>query len=151
MPERHSIKDGRTEAVMWIIYRDDHILIEHRPRDEQGASMCIPCGHIDLNRDTGNNYIANAFLRECHEELAIRPTDYQFLTTIDFDEQDSQGNIDHLRLHYFLVSDWDGTIPDYTMEDGEKHAKLEWMDMEETGTLPQSCDREAIEHLPTTK
>jgi len=53
MKEKYSIKDGRTEAVMWILYKDDQILIEDRPLNEQGESRCIPCGHIDLNRDSG--------------------------------------------------------------------------------------------------
>ncbi len=30
MNEKYSIKDGRTELVMWILYKDNKILIEDR-------------------------------------------------------------------------------------------------------------------------
>jgi hypothetical protein len=54
MEEKYSIKDGRIEAVMWILYKDNKILIEDRPQNEQGESRCIPCGHIDLYRQNMN-------------------------------------------------------------------------------------------------
>lgn len=139
--EKHSIKDGRVEAVMWILVKDNKILIEERPADEKGESLCIPAGHIDLNLD---KTAEDAFLRECSEELQITPTDYRFLKTIDFDEE-HEGGVDKLRLHYYVVNDWKGEIPEYTIENGKKHADLRWISIEKT--LPQSCDREAIGFL----
>lgn len=149
MTEKRSIKDGRTEAVMWILYKDNKILIEDRPKQEQGESRCIPCGHIDLNRDK-DNYIESAFLRESQEEFEsgkFKPTKYEFLTTIDFDEPKKDGSIYHLKLHYFVITKWDGKIPNYTIEDGKKHSDLVWIPINESKKLPQSCDRKALEIL----
>tara|TARA_Y100000310_G_C20645844_1_gene796523 strand:- start:1165 stop:1617 length:453 start_codon:yes stop_codon:yes gene_type:complete len=145
MEEKYSIKDGRTEAVMWILYKDNQILIEDRPSDEQGESRCIPCGHIDLNRDK-NDYIKSAFLRESQEEFEsgnFKPIKYEFLTTIDFDEKNKKGGIDKLRLHYFVVTEWTGEIPEHTTE----HAKLAWFPISKYKALPQSCDKQALEEL----
>jgi len=150
MEEKYSIKEGRIEAVMWILYKDDKILIEGRPSDEQGESRCIPCGHIDLNRDK-NNYIENAFLRETQEEFGdFKATKYEFLTTIDFDEPNKEGGIDMVKLHYFIVTEWDGTVPKFTVEDGKKHADLTWIPISDYKKLPQSCDKRAVEELLKT-
>jgi|TARA_Y100000310_G_scaffold216834_1_gene217891 8-oxo-dGTP pyrophosphatase MutT (NUDIX family) len=149
MKEKYSIKDGRTEAVMWILYKDNQILIEDRPQEEQGESRCIPCGHIDLNRDK-DNYIESAFLRESQEEFesgSFKPVKYEFLTSVDFDEPNKQGGIDKLRLHYFVVTEWTGDIPEYTVEDDKKHADLVWFPISKYKELPQSCDRQALEEL----
>ena len=147
MDEKYSIKEGRTEAVMWIVYKNKELIVEERPADEQGESVCIPCGHIDLNRDKGN-YIESAFLREIGEEFKsgeFKPTKYEFLTSVDFDEPNKEGGIDKLRLHYFVVYDWEGEVPDHTVEDGKVHAYLRWVPID--SKLPQSCDRKALEEL----
>lgn len=149
MEEKYSIKDGRTEAVMWILYRDNQILIEDRPQNEQGESRCIPCGHINLNRDK-EDYIKSAFLRESQEEFEsgnFKPTKYEFLTTVDFEEPNKNGGIDKLRLHYFVVTEWTGEVPEYTIEHGKKHADLVWFPISKYNELPQSCDRQALEEL----
>ena len=147
MKEKHSVKKCRTESVMWILYQDNKILVEDRPKYEQGESRCIPCGHIDLNRDKD---IEGAFLRESQEEFEsgnFKAVEYEFLTSIDFDEINKQGGIDKLTLHYFVVTKWDGEIPEYTMEHNKKHADLVWLPISEYKQLPQSCDRRAIKEL----
>jgi len=147
MEEQYSIKDDRTEAVMWIFYRDSKVVIEKRPASEQGDSECVPCGHIDLNRDKGD-YIESAFLREVSEEFqGVKPTNYSFLKTVDFDEPNKDGGIDNLRLHYFLVTKWDGEVPEHTIEEGKIHSDLVWYPISKYKELPQECDREALEEV----
>jgi len=149
MKEIYSIKDGRTELVMWIVCFDGHFVIEERPKKEQGESRCIPCGHIDLNRDKGD-YIESAFLRESQEEFAegnFKPTGYKYLTEIDFDEPKRNGRVDKLKIHYYVINRWKGRVPDYTTENGRRHADLVWLPIKDYKDLPQSCDREALEIL----
>ncbi|MFT4343700.1 MAG: NUDIX domain-containing protein [Candidatus Woesearchaeota archaeon] len=153
MDEKYSIKDGRIEAVMWIVYKDNKIIIEKRPKSEAGEMICIPCGHIDLLRDKTkdrNDYVQSAFLRESQEEFKhgnFKPTQYQFFKSVDYDELNKKGDVVKLRLHYFLVSKWDGHVPKYTIEDEKKHAKLEWFSILDYKKLPQSCDRDVLELL----
>jgi len=149
MAEKYSIVDGRTEAVMWIVYKDGKCVIEKRPSTEQGESVCIPAGHIDLNRDKGN-YVESAFLRESSEEFAsgrFKPVKYEFLKVVDFEEPNKKGGLDKFRLHYFYVTGWEGEVPKYTTEHGKKHADLAWFPVKKYKELPQSCDREALEEL----
>ena len=147
--KNYSIVDGRTEAVMWILTKYDKFLVEDRPIYEQGESRCIPCGHINLDLDKGD-YIESAFLRESKEEFKsgnFVPLKYHFLKTIDFDETNHKGGIDKYKLHYFVVTNWDGVVPEYTVEDGKKHSDLNWILISSYKSLPQTCDREAIEEL----
>jgi 8-oxo-dGTP pyrophosphatase MutT (NUDIX family) len=138
---------------MWIVINGDKFLIEERPKKDHGESRCIPCGHIDLNKDFGN-YICSALLRECQEEFRLgsfRPAEYTFLKTIDYDELKDDGKVEKLRLHYFIITNWEGQIPEFTIEEGEKHARLVWRPFLDYGTLPQSCDRDAIQLFLKTR
>ena len=150
MAEQYSIKDCRIEAVMWVVYRDSNVVIEKRPPHPTKANVCLPAGHIDLNVDTGDDYIEKAFLRESQEEFvegAFKPTKWEYLKAIDFEETERDGSLTKLRLHYFLVTEWEGEIPTYTVEHNGKHADLEWMPIADYAKLPQECDREALERI----
>ena len=45
------------------------------------------------------------------------------------------------------MTKWKGDVPEHTIERGKPHASLEWMDLKDYKSLPQSCDRKAIERL----
>jgi 8-oxo-dGTP pyrophosphatase MutT (NUDIX family) len=150
MAEKYSIKDGRIEAVMWIVYRDDKIVIEKRPPHPTKATVCIPAGHIDLNQDKGKDYIEQAMLREAKEEFSLgdfTPTKWKYLKAIDFEEQERDKSITKLRLHYFVITDWTGTVPKHTIENKGKHADLVWFPISDYKKLPQACDVKALELL----
>ena len=154
MAERYSIVDNRLEAVMWIVYDGERVVIEKRPPHPTKATVCLPAGHIDLEVDTGDDYIEKAFLREAGEEFAegkFKPTKWEYLKAIDFEETERDGTLTKLRLHYFLVTEWEGKVPEHTVEHNGKHAELEWMPIEEYEKLPQSCDREALEIILSRK
>jgi 8-oxo-dGTP pyrophosphatase MutT (NUDIX family) len=150
MEEKYSIKDDRIEAVMWVVYRDDKIVIEKRPEHPTKATTCIPAGHIDINKDVGDDYIEAAFLRETQEEFAaggFKPTKWEYLKAIDFEETERDGSVTKLKLHYFLVTEWEGEVPEHTVEHKGKHADLVWLPVSSYKELPQSCDREAVEEV----
>ncbi len=89
-------------------------------------------------------------MRESQEEFELgnfKPVKYEFLTTIDFDESNKQGEIDKLKIHYFVVTEWTGDIPDHTIEHGKKHADLIWFPISKYKDMPQLCDRQALEKL----
>ncbi|MFT7615943.1 MAG: hypothetical protein ACI8Y7_000770 [Candidatus Woesearchaeota archaeon] len=52
-----------------------------------------------------------------------------------------------MKLHYFVVTEWTGTVPDHTIEHGAKHADLVWIAASDHKELPQSCDRQALEQM----
>lgn len=132
---------------MWIVHKEGNVVIEKRPPHPTKATVCIPAGHIDLNVDKGADYVSAAFLRESQEEFSLggfRPVKWAYLKAIDFEETERDGSVTKLRLHYFLVTEWKGKVPEYTVEHNGKHAELEWMPIEEYRKLPQKCDREAL-------
>jgi 8-oxo-dGTP pyrophosphatase MutT (NUDIX family) len=148
MIEKYSIVDGRIEAVMWIVYKEGKVVIEKRPAHPTKATVCLPAGHIDLNVDKGDDYISSAFLRESQEEFSagkFKPLKWEYLKAIDFEETERDGSVTKLRLHYFLVTEWEGDVPEHTVEHNGKFAKLEWFPIEKYAELPQSCDRDALE------
>ncbi|NQU78957.1 NUDIX domain-containing protein [Candidatus Woesearchaeota archaeon] len=150
MEEQYSIKDGRVEAVMWIVYKDGAVVIEKRPAHPTKATTCLPAGHVDLNRDKGEDYIEAAFIRESSEEFAegkFKPTSWKYLKAIDFEETERDGRVTKLKLHYFVVTEWEGDVPEYTVEHNGKHADLEWFSISRYEELPQICDREVLSHL----
>jgi 8-oxo-dGTP pyrophosphatase MutT (NUDIX family) len=150
MAEKYSIKDGRIEAVMWIVCRDNKIAIEKRPPHPTKASVCIPAGHINLDVDKGKDYIEKAFLREAEEEFSegrFKPTHWKYLKEIDFEETERDGSVTKLKLHYFLVTGWSGDVPKNTVERKGKHADLVWFDISRYKELPQSCDRQVVGEL----
>jgi 8-oxo-dGTP pyrophosphatase MutT (NUDIX family) len=154
MVEKQSVVDGRTEAVMWIVYKDGKVVIEKRPPHPTKATVCLPAGHVDLNVDTGDDYIEAAFLRESQEEFSLggfKPLKWDFLKTVDFEEKERDGSMTKLRLHYFVVTSWEGEVPEHTVEHKGKHAELEWFPIDRYAELPQSCDQEALKELLSRK
>ncbi len=160
MEEKYSVKNGRIEAVMWIVYRDLKFVVEKRPFHPTKATTCLPAGHIDLNVDlqrsdrSAKAYIENAFLRESQEEFlegGFKPKKWEYLKAIDFEEKERDGSITKLRLHYFLITDWSGEVPKHTVENGGKHADLLWFSLYDYKKLLQTCDREALRFVMKQK
>jgi hypothetical protein len=153
MEEKHSIKGGRIEGVAWIVCKGGKLVIEKRPEHLPGASVCIPCGHIDLDRDKGDHAEA-AFLRESQEEFSegkFKPGEYHYLASLKFEEDDGKGGMRKLLLHYFVVTTWSGKIPSHSVEHGKRHSELIWFPLAGFKRLPQSCDREAIKTMLKAK
>lgn len=128
-----SYRDGNTEAVMFVFKRGTEILIEHR-YDKEPPEPYIPNGTIEMKdrREAGDqeNYRDVALRREISEEFngKVTPLQYEPLSEFTVEERKSI-------FYIYLVSSWSGEFEEYSVEDGDRAAKLEWADEERARTL----------------
>ncbi len=114
-------KDGFLEAVVFIFYKDGKILAEIRPKGS-GTEVFIPNGAVEQKDAENDDYLINAMKREISEEFQnkVTATKYEYLTSYKVDEIKTN-------FHAFLVTDWKGDLPAFTVEDGKKFADLKWI------------------------
>lgn len=123
-----SYRDGYKEGVIFLFHDDGSILIEHRP-DGDGTETFIPNGTIeerDAASDRYEDYVLAALHREIDEEFAgrVRATDVEKLCEYRVEEP-------AIWFYSYAVTDWHGTVPDHTVENGERYAELEWVPLRE--------------------
>lgn len=124
MPE-YVIRDGHKLAVVFMFFENGRILIEHRPRKIEKSF--IPSGGVEKKDMEHGDYLAAAMKREANEELGVLPTEYHYIG--DFKIKNPYGT--RLWFHCFLITSWEGEIPDHTIENGEKHSDVEWIELKE--------------------
>ena len=117
-----SYREGFKEGVIFLFYKDDTILIEHRPTTS-GTETFIPNGTIE-DKDKGKNedYRIEAMKREAHEEMNVKITEFDYLTELKVKEIG-------VWFYCYVVTKWEGDIPDYTLEEGKRFADLEWINL----------------------
>ena len=127
------------EAVVFILYKDGKILIEKRPKNDGTIENYIPNGSVEES-DYGKeeDYKIVAMKREASEELNnLKITNYEYLAVYEVLEI-------KIRFYAYLVTGWDGKVPEYTIEppgSGKKFADLEWIpliDYKKIFTLPSA-------------
>lgn len=116
------------ESVLFLFLKNNKLLVEHRLTDSgKFEEMLLPGGGIeDVDKVEGEDYRVNAMKREIREELGeqISIKDFTFLTTAESGEQ-------RIMFHSYVINDWDGELPEYSIEDGAPNAKLEWLTLED--------------------
>lgn len=123
-----SYKQGYKEGVIFLFYDEGSILLEHRPADD-GTETFIPNGTIeekDKSSTAHDNYVVAALHREVDEELSGQVTVNSIDKLCEYQVEDPA-----LWFYSYVVTDWDGEVPDYTVEEGEKYADLEWVPLSE--------------------
>ncbi|WP_135534003.1 NUDIX domain-containing protein [Halostella pelagica] len=123
-----SYEDGYKEGAIFLFYDGESILIEHRPTDG-GTETFIPNGTIeeaDKSSGSNDNYVLAALQREIDEE---------FSGQVEVESLDKlcEHKIEEpaIWFHSYVVTEWSGEVPDYTVEDGERYADLEWVPLDE--------------------
>lgn len=114
--------EGYLEAVLFLFFQDGKILIEHRPKRNTKETF-IPNGKIETKDFHGDSdYKINAMKREVYEEFSgqVEVTNYRSIGVFDVDEL-------KIRFFGYLITAWSGKVPEYTVEEGKKHADLEWV------------------------
>lgn len=114
-------KNGYREAVLFIFFKNHQILVEHRPQ-KSGFEIFIPNGNIEEEDLSGEeNYRIVAMKREINEE---------FDNNIQLNQYYSLGSYiarkPNIKFYGYLIVDWVGHIPRYTIEENRRFAKLEW-------------------------
>jgi len=117
--------DGYLEAVLFLFYKDGKILVEHRPKGNS-IEIFIPNGRIDtkdIQKD--KDYKLVAMNREVYEEFSNKVKIKKFLPLGEF-------KVEEIKILFFgyLITEWTGVHPEYTVEDDEKFADLEWVSIE---------------------
>lgn len=140
-----SYRDGYEEGVMFLFYDGESILIEHRP-EAGGDVTFIPNGSIEeRDRQADENYVVAALHREVSEEFADEVEVESLEKLREYRVADPP-----LWFYCYVVTEWTGTVPEYTVEDGERFADLEWVPLEsydrhlELGSARAAC-RELVE------
>lgn len=123
-----SYKDGYKEGALFLFYDDGQILIEHRPSDS-GTTTFIPNGTIeekDKNSEYSDDYVLAALHREVDEE-------FQSQVTVDSLKKLGEYQVEDPAIWFYsyVVTEWTGEVPEYTVEDGKKYADLEWVPLNE--------------------
>lgn len=140
-----SYRDGYEEGAMFLFYDDGELLVEHRP-DEDGTVTFIPNGSVeesDAESARHEDRIVAAMLREVDEELQGRVTVESFEKLCEHRVEEPA-----LWFHAFVVTDWQGSVPPYTVENGERFAELEWVPLAEYDEhLSLGSALAACEHL----
>lgn len=111
---------GLQEAVMFVLYTDDAVLLELRLESEP-PEWFIPNGGIETKDQQGEyDYRLEALLREMREELDDTvPVEYTYMTAYFVHEIKAM-------FHIYLVPVWDGQIPQFNYEEGALAAELHW-------------------------
>lgn len=125
MPD--SYKDGYKEGAIFLFFDGEAILIEHRPTGE----TFIPNGtteEADKSSEYHSDYILVTLHREVEEEFAGTVTVESLEKLCEYKVEEPP-----IWFHAFVVTDWTGEIPEYTVEDGQRYADLEWIPLDNYG------------------
>ncbi len=117
------------EFIKYVLLQDNLVLTEHRLADagHSEEAVLIPGGGIeDFDKHQSRNPREVALLREITEELQgqVVANEYHYLGEVSIPER-------KFVFYCYLITKWEGTIPDYIIEAGETDAKLSWVDKDQ--------------------
>lgn len=120
--------DGKyREGVIFAFYdnKTNKILLEKR--DKAGEDIFFTNGSVEIkDQKDGQDYLLNAMVREVMEEFddKIIVKKHQLIGTLKVTEIS-------IIFYIYLIEDWIGRFPKFTIEDGEEFAELMWCSLEE--------------------
>ncbi|QUJ69099.1 NUDIX domain-containing protein [Photobacterium sp. GJ3] len=117
------------DCVSFMLIRGDQILLEKRKltKTVDPGLMAIPGGHVEPGES-----LVDALLREVEEELTVKPLLYFPLCSLYHPTTELQ------RLHYFVVTDWQGSLSAQEAED------LIWTSVYESEPATVAADNIAL-------
>jgi hypothetical protein len=121
----YSYKAGVKEAVVFVFHQNDKVLIEHRPCENSGTynNIFFTTGSIEMKDHEGiEDYKIAALKREISEEFDqnVIPKSFVYLGEVDV-------TAINFIFYVYLISEWKGQMPNYTIEEGKKFSDLEWI------------------------
>ncbi len=130
-------REGYGEAVVFLFYKDGEILIEHRP----DGDTFLPNGGVEEEDKEGDeDYRITALKREVREELGVEIHDFNYLTELKVDEI-------NVWFYVYMITEWEGEIPEETTTDWEQPAELEWIDMDDVDKIDYETSTEIVNTL----
>lgn len=126
------------EGVMMIFFKNGRLLVERRGQKSSiSGKVVFPGGAVEESeKNHAENYLHVTLKREAFEELGVTGLKFDFIRTLEV-ERSERYKLPDLIFHYFLVTAWEGRIPD----DGEDGEKLFWIDSESISELSFEEDR----------
>jgi len=121
----HSFKDGWREGVIFVFFDNGKINIEYRPSENGKEEIFFTNGSIeDKDYNQKEDYRITALKREVSEEFdgKVEMSEYNYLGEVKV-------RAINVLFYVYLVNSWKGIIPDYTIEEGEKFSRVEWVDL----------------------
>lgn len=114
--------NGYRDVVVFLFYRNGEVLVENRP----DGRVFLPGGTVekkDFNKP--GSYLMNALYREVNEEFSgrVRIKRCGYYAT-------RKSKNEKINFHAFAITDWEGRMPEYTIEDGKRFSKLEWVELD---------------------
>lgn len=122
------------ECVSFILIRDDQVLLEKRRADKEfdPSMIMIPGGHAEAGEDH-----LQTLARELMEELTIEAESAGYVCSL-IHTAESEAETEVQRLHYYLVSEWQGEIEALEAE------SVFWQPLSELEIVDIQPDRIAI-------
>lgn len=122
------------ECVSFILIQDGAVLVEKRRYDKEfdPSLLMVPGGHMEEGEDQ-----LDTLARELEEELNVEAQSAGYVCSlVHTAESDSESEVQ--RLHYYLVSDWQGDIEALEAE------AVYWLSLDELSQLDAEPDRIAV-------
>lgn len=122
------------ECVSFILIQDGAVLVEKRRDDKEfdPSLLMVPGGHMEAGEDQ-----LDTLARELEEELNVEAQSAGYVCSlVHTAESDSESEVQ--RLHYYLVSDWQGDIEALEAE------AVYWLSLDELSQLDAEPDRIAV-------
>lgn len=106
------------KAVIFILVKNSKVLVEQRTFSPMYANVLVyPGGNVEEGETA-----EAAFKRELQEELGVTPLDYQILKDLSYTSKNG------VSVTPFLVTNWQGKIPDKILDQGNS---LIWIELSE--------------------
>lgn len=114
------------DIVNGLLVRDNQVLLVRRSqhRSFYPDTWSFPGGHVEAAES-----LDEALVRELREELAIVPTAWASMGTIE-DHNPASGRT--IRFHLFKVTEWQGA----PFLRGDEHTEMRWLDPAVAALMP---------------
>jgi len=122
----YSYKDNLREGVIFAFLRNGRLLIEHRPGENGKEETFFTNGSIETkDHQSTEDYRIIALNREVTEEMAgkVAITEFHYLGELKVD-------VIGVLFYIYLITDWQGDMPDHAIEEGQRFSRLQWVELE---------------------
>ncbi|WP_066498907.1 hypothetical protein [Abyssisolibacter fermentans] len=124
----YAYKNGYREGVVFVFLKSNNmVLIENRHVEDNKHEVFFTSGSIeDKDYKSKSDYKITAMLREVGEEFEnnVNVKKYVYLDEMKVDEI-------NVIFYIYLITEWDGNMPEYTVEREKKFADLKWIYLNE--------------------
>ena len=112
-----------------VIVEGDQVLVVQRGKDPGAGTWAFPGGRLELGET-----LAEAAVREAHEETGLTVDPGDVIAVMDFIDTDGQGNV---RFHYVLIDILAQRVGG-KLRPGDDSVDVRWVGLAGLGDLPMA-------------